>query len=431
MTKHKGVLSWAMYDWANSAFTTTVMAGFFPVFFKDFWSKGSSPTVSTFWLGLSVSIASLIIVVLAPMLGAMADIGAAKKRSLGLFVAIGIVATAGFYFIGEGSWPMAAAMYVVSSVGFLGANIFYDSLIVSVSTEETVDLVSAYGYSLGYLGGGLLFLINVLMVQNPVFFGLSSAPQAVQVSFLTVAFWWAIFSIPLFLNVAEPIGGQKIGIVQAARKGSKQLLKTFHEVRKMRILALFLLSYWLYIDGVHTVITMAVDYGKSVGFETSALITALLLAQFVGFPATYLSGYLGQRFGSKPVIAFSIFVYICVTFLSSQIDLVPYKIFGLKISKFYLVALLVAMVQGGVQSLSRSFYSRLIPKGKEAEFFGFYNMLGKFASVVGPLLMGTVGRVTGNPRLGIQSVAILLVAGLVLLWQVDLAKGHKLAESME
>jgi UMF1 family MFS transporter len=430
MTKHKGALSWAMYDWANSAFSTVVQAGFFPIFFKNFWSKGAEVTESTLRLGIAVSTGSLIVAMIAPIIGAFADRGAAKKKFLLAFAALGILATGGLYFIDEGHWQLAAIFYVIGTVGFLGSFVFYDSLLVSVSDESNVDVVSGRGYALGYLGGGLLFLFNVIMVQKPEMFGLSGAAEAVRISFLATAVWWAVFSIPLFLNVAEPAGGKKISFRQAAAEGFAQLAKTFREIRQLKVVFTFLAAYWLYIDGVDTIITMAVDYGKSLGVADNDLIVALLLVQFVGFPFAYLLGHLGQRLGAKRLILFGIAVYLVVTVLGANLQLAPYNIFGFQISQFYVLAFLIAMVQGCIQAMSRSFYSRLIPKDKAAEFYGFYNMLGKFAAIFGPVLMGGVGRLTGNPRLGIQSIAILFIAGALLLWRVNETEGRKMAEVM-
>jgi len=429
MAKHKGVRSWVMYDWANSAFSTVVQAGFFPIFFKDFWSKGAEVTESTWRLGLAVSTASLIVAMLAPILGAFADRGAAKKRLLFVFAILGILGSAGFYFIAAGKWQMAAICYVISNIGFLGSLVFYDSLIISVSDESNVDKISGRGYAFGYLGGGLLFLLNVIMVQKPAWFGFAGEAEAVQFSFLTVAIWWAIFAIPLFLNVPEP-GGQKISWRRAAAEGFSQLAGTLREIRKLKVVVAFLIAYWLYIDGVDTIITMAVDYGKSIGVATPDLITALLLVQFVGFPFAYLLGSLGQKLGAKKLILFGIGIYVIVTVLGANLTLEPYNIFGFQVSQFYALAFLIAMVQGCIQALSRSFYSRLIPKDKAAEFYGFYNMLGKFAAIIGPVLMGGVGKLTGNPRLGIQSIAILFLAGGLLLWRVNEQEGRRMAEEM-
>lgn len=430
MAKHKGALSWAMYDWANSAFSTIVQAGFFPIFFKDFWSKGAEVTESTLRLGIAVSTGSLIVAMIAPIIGAFADRGAAKKRSLFTFAMLGILATGGLYFVPEGNWQLAAFFYVIGTVGFLGSFVFYDSLIVSVSDESTVDIVSGRGYALGYLGGGLLFLFCVIMAQKPALFGLSGAAQAVQLSFLCTAVWWGVFTIPLLLNVAEPAGGKKMSFRQAAAEGFAQLSKTFQEIRRLKVVFMFLAAYWLYIDGVDTIITMAVDFGKSIGVATDDLIIALLLVQFVGFPFAYLLGHLGQKLGAKKIILVGIGVYLVVTVLGARMDLEPYNIFGFKISKFYALAFLIAMVQGCIQALSRSFYSRLIPKDKAAEFYGFYNMLGKFAAIIGPVLMGTVGRLTGSPRAGIQAIAVLFIAGGLLLWQVNEKEGRRMAEEM-
>ena len=430
MTKHKGALSWAMYDWANSAFSTVVQAGFFPIFFKNFWSTGAEVTESTLRLGIAVSTGSLIVALMAPIIGAFADRGAAKKKFLFAFATLGILATGGLYFIGEGNWQLAVLFYVIGTVGFLGSFVFYDSLIVSVSDESNVDIVSGRGYALGYLGGGVLFLFNVIMVQKPEMFGLAGTAQAVQVSFLATAIWWAVFSIPLFRNVPEPAGGKKIPLRQAVTEGFAQLAKTFQEIRKLKVVFTFLAAYWLYIDGVDTIITMAVDYGKSIGVADDDLIVALLLVQFVGFPFAYLLGHLGQKLGAKRLILFGIAVYLVVTVLGANLGLQPYNVFGFQINQFYMLAFLIAMVQGCIQAMSRSFYSRLIPQDKAAEFYGFYNMLGKFAAIFGPILMGGIGRLTGNPRYGIQSIAILFIAGAILLWRVNEKEGRRMAEAM-
>ena len=427
LVTQKGAFSWAMYDWGNSAFATTVMAGFYPIFFKDFWSKGTEATVSTFWLGVTISSASVVVAFLAPMLGAMADHGGTKKRSLALFAGIGILATGCLFLVPEGSWHVSAFLYALASVGFLCSLVFYDSLLVSVSTQDTVDFVSARGYALGYLGGGLLFLLNVLMVEHPAFFGLQDVTQAVSISFLTVALWWGVFTVPLLLFVKEPPGGHRTTLRDGAREGFRRLTRTFGEIKRLRVILLFLVAYWFYIDGVDTIVTMAVDYGKSIGFSTGELITALLLVQFIAFPFSFLLGYLGQRWGAKPLILLCVVVYIFVTILGSQLKLEPFHLFGFEISRFYGIAVILATVQGGLQSLSRSFYSRIIPRNKSAEFFGFYNMLGKFATIVGPVLMGSVSRITGNPRAGIQSIALLFIVGGVLLWRVNEAEGRRVA----
>jgi UMF1 family MFS transporter len=301
-------------------------------------------------------------------------------------------------------------LFVLSTIGFLGGNVFYDALIMSVTSEDRFDVVSALGYALGYLGGGLLFAGCVAMTLWPGRFGLACQEQAVRLSFLLTAVWWAVFSIPLFSFVREAGASERTGVLRAIRDGFSQLIGTFREVRRLRVVFLFLLAYWLYIDGVDTIIRMAVDYGRALGFGANGLITALLITQFVGFPAAILFGRIGDRLGAKTGILIGISVYVVVTVWAFFMD---------SVWEFYALAVTIGLVQGGVQALSRSFYARLIPPAKSAEFFGFYNMLGKFAAVVGPTLMGWVGVLTGNPRLAILSIVVLFIGGATLLLFVD------------
>lgn len=407
----KSVVSWALYDWANSTFATTVMAGFFPLFFKQYWSAGADTTESTFKLGIANSVASVLVALSAPVLGAIADRSRSKKRLLGLFAGLGIAMTASLFFIAKGDFVTAAATYVLATVGFSGSVLFYDSLIVSVSAPEDSDRVSAFGYAMGYLGGGLLFAVNVLMTLKPELFGFADAGVGVRVSFLTVAVWWAVFSVPLMVNVPEPQAGVVVGKGGSTLRGAlAELRATLGQIRMQRQVWMFLAAYWLYIDGVDTIVRMAVDYGLSLGFESSTLITALLITQFVGFPAAVGYGYLGKRVGAKRGILLGLLVYVGVTIYGATMQ---------SATEFYVLATVIGLVQGGVQALSRSMYSRLIPAERAAEYFGFYNMLGKFAAVIGPTLMGTVGVLTGSSRMSILSIAILLIAGGVILTRVQ------------
>jgi UMF1 family MFS transporter len=422
MIATKKVISWSFYDWANSAFATSVMAGFFPVFFKQYWSTGVQATTSTFRLGLANSVASLIVAALAPALGAIADRGGAKMKFLLFFASMGIIMTGGMYFVAQGAWQLAFLLYVLGIIGFSGGNVFYDSLIVDVSPPGKTDMVSSLGFALGYLGGGLLFAMNIFMTLKPGSFGLANASEAVRVSFLSVAIWWALFSIPVMIFVKEPPTEQKKSGWAMVGAGFRQLRTTFGEIRRLRLVFLFLIGYWLYIDGVHTVIRMAVDYGMSLGFEANSLIVALLITQFVGFPSAIAFGKLGEKLGTKPGILLGIAVYIGVT---------VWAMFMQKTGEFYALAVTVGLVQGGVQSLSRSLYSRIIPTNRAAEFFGFYNMLGKFAAVIGPFLVGWVGVLTGNPRIAIFSIVILFLSGAVILWLVDEKEGARMAKALE
>lgn len=421
MENKKKVISWAFYDWANSAFATTVMAGFFPIFFKNYWSAGADVAESTLRLGVANSFGSLVIVALAPVLGAIADQGGAKKKFLLFFTAMGVVMTGGLYFVEQGAWQWAVLLYVLASIGFSGGNVFYDALLVSVARKEKYDVVSAVGYSFGYLGGGLLFALNVAMTLWPQSFGLADAAQAVQVSFVMVALWWTLFCIPVMLFVHEPRGAETRPVAQWVVGGLRQLRATFHEIRQLRVVLTFLIAYWCYIDAVDTIIRMAVDYGLSLGFKAESLIVALLITQFVGFPAALVFGKLGERFGAKSGLFIAIGVYIAVTLWAMRMD---------QVYEFYILAAVIGLVQGGVQSLSRSLYARLIPADKAAEFFGFYNMLGKFAAVLGPALMGAVGMLTGSPRASLWAVVGLFVVGAAVLYFVDEEEGRRRAAAL-
>ena len=407
------IVSWAMYDWANSAYATVVIAGFFPIFFKQYWGADLSAAESTYQLGIANAVSSLVIMVFAPLLGAIADRGSARKKFLLFFALMGIVMSGGLFFIEQGEWALAAIIYVLASIGFMGGNLFYDSLIVQVAPEKKFDVVSALGYGLGYLGGGILFSAMVAMTLWPAVFGLSDASDAVRISFVCVALWWGLFSIPLFLFVKEPKTDRNESSWQIVCGGWRQLHQTLREIRQLKVVMLFLLAYWLYIDGVDTIVRMAVDYGLSIGFDSNSLIVALLITQFVGFPAAIVFGKLGQRYGAKTGIFIAIGVYIGITVWASLIE---------QEIEFYGLAIMIGLVQGGIQSLSRSLYARLIPADKSAEFFGFYNMLGKFAAVAGPLMMGWVAVATDSHRLAVLSLLILFVAGAVLLWFVDEGK---------
>ena len=419
---NKQVVSWAMYYWANSAFATTVMAAFFPVFFKEYWSAGTDIEQSTFQLGLANSLSSLVVVLLAPLLGAISDQGGTRRKFLFGFAFLGILATGCLYLVAEGAWVLAVFVYAIAAVGFSGANTFYDSLMVAVADREHSDFVSALGYSLGYLGGGLLFALNVTMVLYPQSFGLADASQAVRICFLMVAIWWAVFSIPLWLWVEESIPTNPPKSWRAISGGYHQLIETFREIRRLRTTLIFLIGYWLYIDGVDTIVRMAIDYGMSIGFETDNLLLALGITQFVGFPAAIVFGKIGERTGTRTGLFIGIAAYIGVTVWGYFIN---------EIWEFYLLATAIGLVQGGVQALSRSLYSRLIPRERAAEFFGFYNMLGKFAAVIGPALMGWVAVLTGNPRFGILSIVILFVAGGICLWFVDEQEGVDAVQKLE
>ena len=401
------VWGWAFYYWGNHAFTTSIITVFFPIFFKDFWSAGSDVTVSTFRLGLANSTASLIVALTAPMLGAIADRGGRGKRFLFISALLGSVMLLGLHWVPKGEWQWAVLFYVLASIGYFWGNVFGDSMLVSVAPPGKLDITSAVGYFAGYLGGGIFLALGVAMTLKPQWFGLGGAAEAVQLLLILAAIWWALFSLPLLLWVPDPPrAAEHVPLSVAAREGMKQFLETFRHIRGYKPVFVFLAAYWVYIDGVNTVIQMAVDYGKSIGFGTSDLILAVLLVQFVGVPAALVAGRLGERIGPRRAIFIGLAVY---TFVSI------YATFMKSAWEFYLVAAMVGLVQGGVQLLSRSYFARLVPKDRAGEFFGFYNMLGEVAAIIGPLLVGTVSYVTGSPRISILSVIILFAIGAFIL----------------
>ena len=379
----RAIWRWALYDWANSAFATTVMAGFFPIFFKQYWSYGADINLSTARLGLGNALAGLLVALAAPVLGAMADRGRSRKLFLIRFALLGVVSTALLFFVGQGQWMGAILVYTAAIIGFSGANVFYDALLPHVARPDQYERVSALGFAAGYLGGGLLFLLNVVMTRYPALFGLPDTAAAVRWSFMTVAVWWGGFGLIAlsgFRETARPEEGMRL--VDSIRCGFGQLIATIRQVRQHKTIFLFLLAYWLYIDGVDTIIRMAVDYGLSLGFADADLVTALLMVQFIGFPATLLFGRLGQAWGVPRCLYLALGIYVVITLWGAFIQ---------HRWEFYGLAAAVGLVQGGVQALSRSYFAALVPAERSAEFFGLYNMMGKFAVIIGPAMMGLVG----------------------------------------
>ena len=406
---NKKAWSWAFYDWANSAFATTVMAGFFPIFFKSYWGGDLDPAQSTFAIGSINSFVGLIIAISAPVLGALADVGRVKKKFLFFFALIGILSTGYLFFIPESSWKLAILFYALGVIGFSGGNIFYDALIIDISKPNERNRASALGFSLGYLGGGLLFLLNVLMYLNPDWFGLSSSIDAVLWSFLSVALWWFVFSFPLFFNIQEKKNIDKNILSSVIKTAFSNLYQTGQSIRKYKSAVIFLMAYFLYMDGVDTIIRMATSYGSDIGLTATSMVGALLLTQFIGFPATLIFGLYADKFGYKRSLTFAIIVYIGVVLFSSQMDTAL---------EFYIVASVIGLVQGGVQAISRSYFSNLIPEDKAAEFFGFYNFIGKSSVFLGPFMVSGIALLTGTPGYGILSLLLLFIPGLILLWKV-------------
>ena len=406
------VRAWALYDWANSGFATVVLAGLFPIVFQDYWSATVEPSQANLRLGWANGLASLVIVLIAPLAGAMADRAGRRKRALLLFAFPAAALTALFALVPAGMWWLAAGLFVLATVGFMAANLFYDALLVAIAPARRWHAVSGFGFGLGYLGGGLLYLGCVIAVLRPGWFGLASALDAALAAFVITGLWWAVFSLPLALRVPEPPGTAPESA--ALPGGLRQLRSTLTHLRAYRSVWMFLLAYWLYIDGVGTTIRMAVAYGRSLGFEQNDLILALLITQFVGFPAAIAMGVLGERIGARRGILMGLALYILIAVWGAFIQ-APWE--------FYTIAALVGLVQGGVQALSRSFYAGLIPAERAGEFFGFYNLLGKFAALIGPPLFGLLGVWFGDVRYSMLALIVLFTAGALLLMRVETEGG--------
>jgi UMF1 family MFS transporter len=407
--RSRPVLAWALYDWANSAFALAVLTAFVPVMLAGAWNDGAPSTVTTFRLGIANGLASLVVVVLAPMLGAMTDQARRRKPWLAVFTALGVVSTMLLAAAGPGGWQLAMLCFVFASVGFFAANSLYDAMLMDVAEPAAYDRVSALGYALGYLGGALLFTASVVLMARPATFGLASQTDAIRLTFILVGFWWAVFTLPLLWWVKES-GAATPSVTGAFMAGLRQLRATVRSLGADRNLLWFLAAYWLYIDGVYTIIKMAVDYGLSQGLSATDVTGAILLTNFLGFPAALAFGVLGDRIGPRAAIFIALGVYVVATLLA---------VFLTTALEFYALAAAIGLVQGGVQSLSRSLFARLIPPAKSGEYFGFYNMLGKFSSVLGPVLAGTVALLTGSQRVAILSILILFIGGLWLLTRVQ------------
>ena len=408
--QRRATWAWAFIDWANSAFAIVVMTAFFPIFFKDYWCDvpGMTPERSTSYLGYANTISSALIALMAPLLGSIADQGNGKKKFLLTFTLLGCAATAMLPLAAKGHYFLAAALYAIAALGFSGNNMFSDALITDVAEPKNYDRVSALGYAMGYIGSGGLFVFCAMSVKDPAKFGFAGPVEAVSMGFWITAAWWLVFTIPAMLWVRETTGVAPVGDGSVLTRGFRQFVTTFQDIRHDRRLLFFLGGYVLYIDGVNTVIKMAVDFGKAIGLDSGGMLMALIVTQFVAFPAAIAFGRIGEKFGAKRGIMIGIAVYAGVCVFATRMD---------SQREFFIMAVVIGLVQGGVQSLSRSYFARLIPAEKGGEYFGFYNMLGKFAAVIGPTLMGVTALLT-DTRTSILSLLLLFAGGGWLLGKV-------------
>jgi MFS transporter, UMF1 family len=398
--------SWIRYDWASSAYSIIISTAVFPLFYKASATEaGVSLANSTAYLGYTIAIATFILALIGPILGTIADYKGMKKRFFTIFFTLGITFTAMLAFVPSGNWLMLLVIYTLAVLGSTGSNVFYDAFIVDVTSDERMDRVSARGYGMGYIGSTIPFIISIaiiILAQQKVL--PISMTLASQTAFIITALWWGLFSIPLFKNVHQKhyIEREPQMVLQSFRR----LGKTFKEIRKYRALFLFLLAYFFYIDGVGTIITMSTAYGTDLGISSTNLLIILLATQIVAWPFALLFGRLSERFTGKKMLYVGITVYIFVCI---------YAYFLETTADFWILAMLVATSQGGIQALSRSYFAKLVPKANANEFFGFYNIFGKFASIMGPLMVGLTAQLTGNSSMGVFSLVILFVIGMVIL----------------
>lgn len=412
-----------MYDWANSAFATTIMGAVLPTFYASVAGADLPGNSATVYWGYTSSISLLITALMGPILGAVADYLGAKKRFLAFFTAFGVFFTSLLVMVSTGQWLLASVLYTLGYMGFGGANVFYDSLLPHIAKPDDIDYVSSRGFALGYLGGGILLAINIAMIFFWEKLGLSSAEMASRLSFLSVGIWWAVFSIPVLTTVPEPpVPAMQDRRINPFRVAFRRLSTTFRDVRQYSELTKFIIAFWLYNDGIGTIIKMATIYGTEIGIGQMDLIGALVLLQFVGIPFSLLFGRLAKRLGTKPSIYVALAVY-------TVISVAGY--FMTTAWQFWLLAGMVGLVQGGSQALSRSLFGAMVPKLKSAEFFGFYDVSSKFAGIVGPAVFALVGQLTGSSRFGIVSLIVFFVLGGLLLTQVDEKEGIRVARAAD
>ena len=412
-----------MYDWANSAFITVIVASVFPPFFAGFASAGTESATATFRFSVATAIAVAAIAVLAPVLGTIADRAPVKKRFLAVFATIGVVATAAMFTIGRGDWLWAAALFVIANIGAMGSFVFYDALLPHIASKREIDRVSTAGYAIGYVGGGLLLAAVLVLTQNPTWIGMTSATEVVKVAFVAVALWWALFSLPLFRSVPEPFVETASCQAKASVKNAfARVAETYRDLRAYPQAGRFLLAFLIYNDGIGTIIKMAAIYGAELKLPSSTLYGAIVLVQFVGIPCTFAFGQIADRVGSKTAIYMALVIYGAVSvlgyFMTSSLH-------------FYILAALIGMVQGGVQALSRSLFATLIPMRKAGEFFGLFAVFEKFAGIIGPTMFAVLIAAMGSSRGAILGILSFFVLGAILLARVDIRAGREAVSDTE
>ena len=410
--------AWAMYDWANSAFQSTIITAVFPPFFAEYAAAGLSPAVATARFAWATTIGVTIVALIGPVLGAIADYRAWKKRMLAACVAIGATATLLFATIDRGEWTYAAVLFIVANIGVATSLVFYDSLLPHIAAEDEIDRVSTAGYAVGFVGGGILLLVNLAWILSPTTFGLPDAGAAIKLSFVSVGIWWIVFSLPVLRRVPEPpavLEADESARDNVVRAALTRILETFHEIRSYRNAFLMLVAFLLYNDGIGTIIRMASIYGAELGIDRNSQIAAFVMVQFVGVPCSFMFGLLADRIGAKRALFGALVVYTGISVLGY---------FMTTTWQFFVLAFLVALVQGGSQALSRSLFARMIPRHKSSEFFGFFSVFEKFAGIAGPAIFAGSITLFGNSRAAVLSVIMFFIAGALVLTRVNVREGE-------
>jgi UMF1 family MFS transporter len=425
--------AWAMYDWAVSSLQAVVLTAVFPIFFVRVAAAGLPESRGTQALATANTIAAIIVALLSPILGAISDYAAAKKRMLAGSMLVGATATAGMFFIQRGDLTLASTLFVIAIIGATASVVFYEALLPHIASPAELDRVSSAGYAMGYIGGGLLLAVNLAWIQRPDLFGLPSgeglsdqaASLPARLAFVSVALWWVVFSLPLFRRVREPartLEADEQGGRSTVAMAFQRLGETMRQLMGFRQAFLMLLAFLIYNDGIQTIIKMATAYGTEIGIGQSALITAVLMVQFIGVPFAFLFGMLASRIGAKRSVFVGLVAY-------TAISIIGY--FMTTALHFFILAGLVGMVQGGTQALSRSLFATLIPAHKSGEFFGFYSVFEKFSSIFGPLLFSVTIAVTGSSRNAVLAVIAFFAVGAALLAFVDVESGQRAAREAE
>jgi UMF1 family MFS transporter len=425
--------AWAMYDFGNSAFMTIIITAIFPIYYSRVASAGIANETAEFRFSMATTGAMIVIAILAPILGALADFSPIKKKMIAGFLSMGVISVAMMFFVQRGNWVLALALFVIANFAANGSFVFYDALLPHLAKDEELDRVSTAGYALGYIGGGLLLALNLVWIMKPEWFGMASgenltgaeATLPTRLAFLSVAIWWALFSIPLFRKVPEPpvrLESDESRGQSPIKAAFTRLGETFRELRKFKNAFLMLLAFLIYNDGIGTIIRMATLYGAGIGLKENDMIAAVLLTQFVGVPFAFAFGALAGKIGAKRSIFLALVVYTGISVIGYYMKTATH---------FLALAILVGMVQGGAQALSRSLFASLIPRHKAGEFFGFFAVVEKFAGIIGPLVFGAVIAVSGSSRGAILSVIAFFVVGGILLMFVNVAEGQRLAREAE